>query len=197
MQKKFIKLLLSLVITFEIFGCSTAHKVDAVSAYYNEATQDYAYCNASDCPKPTHFTIDNSDDTPPIYAVPQPVAKPIVRKETIIVNFRFNRSTLTKQDVRLIDKKIKSLGYSSNIQILIIGFTDNVEGRVSKHHANEILANKRALAVKKLLVRKYGVAANKITVRGKPLCCYVATNKNKGGRKKNRRAQINIEVKSN
>lgn len=196
MQKRYTKLFLSLVITAEIIGCSTHVKPNDAQLFYNPQIQDYAYCNTESCPQPTEFTLDTEEDIPPIFVVP--IVNEHPRKESktekIVVNFPFNKAYLTKVDLSKLTKRLEVVKSDPDVHVAIIGYTDNVEAISSKSRANQKLALERAMVVKNLLVKKYGVNANKITVEGKPLCCYVANNKNKHGRYENRRAEIKVVI---
>ncbi len=191
MQRKYTRLFWSLVITAEIIGCSTTAKPNEAQIFYNPQIQDYAYCNAESCPQPTVFTLDTEEPLPPVF-IPPIVKEP--RTEKIVVNFPFNKAYLTKNDLRKLTKRLEVVKADPDVKVEIIGYTDNVEAISRRSRANQKLALERAEVVKNLLIKKYGVTANKITVQGKPLCCYVATNKNKHGRYENRRAEIEVVI---
>ncbi len=190
MQRKYTKLFWSLVITAEIIGCSTPVKPQNAQIFFNPQTQDYAYCNEESCPQPTVFTLDTEEELPPIFIAPVKGS----RTEKVVVNFPFNKAYLTKNDLVKLSKRLEIVKSDPDVRVAIIGYTDNVEAITSKSHANQKLALERAMVVKNLLIKKYGISANKITVQGKPLCCYVATNKNKHGRYENRRAEIEVVI---
>lgn len=194
MQKKYIKLLLSLVITNELVGCSSTSVPVMNKLYYDKATESYAYCKSESCPQPTQFTIDNEEDHPPIYLEP-PV---IIKDEEVkgmVVNFAFNRYYLTTADIHKLSRKFDSLrGELGNTKVTIIGYTDNVEAVRKKSNANMKLALARAQVVKSFLIRKYNFVPANITTEAKPLCCYIASNKTRKGRFANRRAEIRIVI---
>lgn len=193
MQKKFTMLFLSLGLIINMVACSSNKAPTQARVYFDNTGGDYAYCNAESCPQPTKFTVDNTPAEPPIYLMPESV--PVVIQPTvekITVNFAFSKANLTATDIQRLNSKFNTLkSRKSNIKIKIVGFTDNVEGL---DHINAKLANKRALVVKKYLMRHYGYKGNDITTEAKPLCCYVATNKTARGRLENRRSEVQIII---
>lgn len=195
MQGKYIKQLLSLVITTSfLLGCASDNTSPIEArTYFNTAINDYSYCNAESCPMPTQFTLDDEPDEPesPIFIAPVEVEK---RIDKFTVNFPFSKSYLTKAAIEKINRDINKLHLSKSEAIRIIGYTDNVEAVNHKSHFNKRLAHNRASAVKNYLVHHYGFKASNITIEAKPLCCYVASNKNKLGRYENRRAEIEIII---
>lgn len=194
MQKKYIKLLLSLAITTELVGCSSTSTQTMNKLYYDKTIGNYAYCNSESCPEPTQFTIDNEEERPPIYLEPPVIIKDEEAKE-MVVNFTFNRYYLTTADIHKLSRKFDSLrGELGNIEITVIGYTDNVEAVSKKSNANMKLALARAQVVKSFLIRKYKLVPANITIKAKPLCCYVASNKTRKGRFANRRAEIKIVI---
>lgn len=194
MQKKYIKLLLSLAITTELVGCSSTSTKTMSKLYYDKTIGNYAYCNNESCPQPTQFTIDNEEERPPIYLEPPVIIKDEEAKE-MVVNFTFNRYYLTTADIHKLSRKFDSLRRElDNIEITIIGYTDNVEAVSKKSNANMKLALARAQVVKSFLIRKYKLVPANITIKAKPLCCYVASNKTRKGRFANRRAEIKIVI---
>ncbi len=194
MQKKYIKLLLSLAITGELIGCSSTSAPVMNKLYYDKTTENYAYCNNESCPQVTQFTIDNDEVRPPIYLEPPVIIKDEKVKE-MVVNFAFNRYYLTTADIHKLSHKFDSLrGELGNTKVTIIGYTDNVEAVSKKSNANMRLALARAQVVKSFLIRKYKLVPANITIEAKPLCCYVASNKTRKGRFTNRRAEIKIVI---
>ncbi len=76
----------------------------------------------------------------------------------------------------------------NHFRIVIAGYTD---GSGSKEN-NAKLAEDRAKTVAHYLIEK-GISEERITVGGRPLCCYVASNDTEEGRAKNRRAEVFVE----
>lgn len=190
MQKKYTKLLLNLAIAISLIACSSTTVPQDVRPYYSNELGDYAYCNQESCPLVTRFTLDDEEEYKPIY-MESPV---VVRDKTItkiVVHYDFSKSFLHKIDQDKIKQVVSK--YKNQIDsVAIIGFTDNVEGRYKTF--NNGLSKRRAEVVRAYLI-KLGVKASDITYQGKPLCCYVSTNKTKKGRAINRRAELQIIIK--
>ncbi len=201
MQRKSIRLLLSLAITTSILSGCASDSPSPIEArtYYNVATNDYSYCNAESCPLPTQFTLDDEPDEPesPIFITPVTRVEIKKRTEKFAVNFTFSKSYLTKSAISKIRASIKHLHITKDEQIKVIGYTDNVEAVKHKSHFNQRLAHNRAEAVRNYLIHHYGFKASNITIEARPLCCYVASNKNKVGRYENRRAEIEVVITQN
>lgn len=192
MQKKYIKQLLSLVITIELVACSsnTLPTPNNAVPYYDMKTHDYVYCQSESCPQPTQFTVDNEEEHKPIFIEPVVVEE---KKIDITVNYDFSKSYLHPNQKAKIRQQIEAYK-ARDINIEIVGYTDSVESNKTKSY-NSKLARARALAVKKYLI-SLGVKASDITVVGRPLCCYISTNKTSKGRALNRRADIKIIIKN-
>ena len=71
---------------------------------------------------------------------------------------------------------------------VIEGHTDNVGGKAY----NERLSQRRADAVRKYLIDKFGIAASRLTAKGYGFAKPVADNKTAEGRQKNRRIEASI-----
>ena len=67
-----------------------------------------------------------------------------------------------------------------------MGHTDNQGGLES----NFDLSKRRAAAVKDMLVKQYGIAADRLTANGVSYLAPVSTNGNDAGRGKNRRVEL-------
>lgn len=192
MPKKYIKQLLSLVITIELVACSSNSLPNPNNAqpYYDAGAHDYAYCQSESCPQPTQFTVDNEEEHKPIFIEPPVIEE---KKIEVIVNYDFSKSYLHPNQKAKIKHQIEAYK-DRDVNIEIIGYTDSVESNKSKSY-NAKLAKSRAIVVKKYLI-SLGVKASSIAVSGRPLCCYIATNKSAKGRSLNRRADIKIIIKN-
>ena len=73
---------------------------------------------------------------------------------------------------------------------VIEGFTDNV----GKEASNVRLSTKRAESVRTELIKKFGIAANRLTAKGFGSSQPVADNATPEGRQKNRRIEAVIEA---
>lgn len=192
MPKKFTKLLWSLAITINAVGCSNVvQPVNSAKAYYSSDLGDYAYCNAESCPQATRFTLDEEEEQKPIFIEPIVVADSLV--ERVDVHYDFSKSVLRKSEIRKLEEQFHKLK-NENVKVTIIGYTDNVEASNRNSRFNQKLALSRAKVVKNFIVRHFGVKASDITISGKPLCCYVTSNKTAKGRAENRRAEVQVYV---
>lgn len=72
-------------------------------------------------------------------------------------------------------------------RIELVGYTDNVGER----SRNEEIAQMRALSVKQYLM-SLGLSDIQIRIRGRGLCCYIASNKSDETRGLNRRVEIHL-----
>ena len=110
------------------------------------------------------------------------------QRETLAVMFEPDSATITdatKAKVRQLVERLNERGYRF---ITIEGYTDNS----GLHEANIALSQKRADAVKKLMIQ-YGIDSHKIKATGKGELNPVADNDTPEGRAQNRRIEIVIE----
>lgn len=117
------------------------------------------------------------------------VVKP---EEVIIIYFDFDKSKLTERSREQLDSVYAIVAENSKAKIQISGYTDGM----GEEDYNIQLGKRRAKACADYLIQK-GVDANRITFRSFGECCPVEDEKvngkdNPSGRKKNRRALINI-----
>ena len=70
----------------------------------------------------------------------------------------------------------------------ISGYTDNVGN--NKH--NQKLSERRAISVRAYIMKKFGIAPERLTAKGYGESKPVASNKTKEGRAKNRRVETNF-----
>lgn len=199
MQKRYIKLLLSLVITIDFIGCANTMPTakNDIKPYYNQKIGDYAYCSSESCPQPTQFTLDNEPEQVPIFinkSIP-PTTVEVPRKlvESIKVHFDFSKSTLRKHEMTKLSNQFAKLK-SKNIEVVITGYTDNIEDASKKKGFNKHLALQRAEVVQQLIIDKFAIPEKNIKIDGKPLCCYVSSNKTSSGRAENRRSEVQIYI---
>ncbi|WP_157632744.1 OmpA family protein [Hoeflea sp. 108] len=80
----------------------------------------------------------------------------------------------------------KLLGDNPALAVAVVGHTDNQ----GKFDYNIDLSNRRAAAVKSVLVSQYGIDAGRLTAAGAGMMAPVATNDNDEGRAKNRRVAL-------
>jgi len=132
-----------------------------------------------ECPKPA---------PPPVVVAPKPV---IIEKgrQTLDVKFDFDKSTIKSG----YDKDIKGLAEVMkdypDLNVVIEGHTDSV-GTAAY---NKKLSQRRADAVKKYMVEKEGISANRITAKGFGEERPIASNSTNAGRAKNRRVEAAVD----
>lgn len=97
---------------------------------------------------------------------------------------------LTEAGSKILDGMFDKMKKIDPIQfrIVVAGYTD---GSGSKEN-NAKLAESRAKTVAQYFIEK-GISEERITVGGRPLCCYIEPNDNEEGRAKNRRAEVFVE----
>jgi OOP family OmpA-OmpF porin len=115
------------------------------------------------------------------------VAQEIVEKgrTTLEVLFDFDKSNIKKGYYNDVDNLVEAMKQHPELNVVIEGHTDNV----GKAAYNKKLSQRRANAVKKYMVEKGGIDANRLTAKGFGLEKPIASNKTKDGRAKNRRVE--------
>lgn len=103
----------------------------------------------------------------------------------LTVFFDFNSDRVSDEQVMGLLQLSKSLKAAP--RITVTGFTDNV----GPEHYNGFLAQRRAAAVKRLLIEN-GISPASIHAFGKGKCCYIENNNLSAGRAKNRRVTISL-----
>ena len=118
------------------------------------------------------------------------VKSPIIEKgrQPLDVKFDFGKATIKKYYYKDIDALAKVMKQYPDLSIVIEGHTCNVGPAAY----NKILSQRRAYAVKKFIVKKYGIDAKRLTTKGFGLDKPIASNTTKEGRKKNRRAEAAV-----
>lgn len=104
--------------------------------------------------------------------------------------FEFNQATLKKESFPELNRLLYFLKTNSEINITLLGHTDNV----GNEQYNQKLSESRALAVKNYLV-KYGCDSNRIKTKGYGSKKPIEDNNTEKGRKLNRRVEFNLEKK--
>jgi OmpA-OmpF porin, OOP family len=143
--------------------------------------------------KPAPVVVPKAEAPPPPVVVPPPAPAPkpaIIEKgrQTLDVEFDFDKSTIKKGYYKDIDSLVGVMKQYPDLNVIVEGHTDSV----GTPAYNKKLSLRRAEAVKKYMVEK-GIDANRIKVQGfgeeKP----IATNKTKEGRQKNRRVEAAVD----
>ncbi len=97
---------------------------------------------------------------------------------------------IPRRGYRALRKLAKILKDNPNLEITIEGHTDNLAIKNKRFKDNWDLSAARAIAVARVLINKYGVPPERITVAGRSMYSPVAPNTTKIGRAKNRRIEI-------
>lgn len=106
------------------------------------------------------------------------------------VYFDQDDAKLTEAGLKILDRmfdQMKEIN-PNHFRIVIASYTDGSGTRGN----NAKLAEDRAKTVAHYFIEK-GISEERITVGGRPLCCYVASNDTEEGRAKNRRAEVFVE----
>lgn len=107
--------------------------------------------------------------------------------ETLLLQFGYNITGIENSSAKTLDGLIKKLKGVEDLQITIVGHTDNI-GSTS---FNKELSKNRALEVKQTLIRK-GISSNNISIIAEGESNPLAPNDTEAGRAKNRRVEIKV-----
>ena len=125
-------------------------------------------------------------------AKPEPKAEvepePIEKGKNIVlkgVNFESASARLTAESFSVLDEIALTLNENQNIEIEIRGYTDNV----GESNANQLLSERRAIAVKKYL-GDHGISPTRLQAVGYGALDPIASNLTKEGRAANRRIEF-------
>jgi len=149
--------------------------------------------DASTCPQPVAEPMMVSEPAPVIAPPPPPPPAPkpaIIEKgrQTLNVEFDFDKSTIKKGYDKDINDLAKVMKDYPDLNVVIEGHTDNV-GTAAY---NKKLSQRRAEAVKQYMVEK-GIDANRITAEGFGFDRPIASNDTEEGRQKNRRVEAAVD----
>jgi OOP family OmpA-OmpF porin len=109
---------------------------------------------------------------------------------SLAIQFDTGKAVIKPQYEEQIKKVADFMTAHPETTAVIEGFTDNV----GKEATNKRLSQKRAESVKTDLVKKYGIAAGRLHVKGFGSAQPVADNATAEGREKNRRISVVIET---
>lgn len=130
----------------------------------------------------TTVTVNPPPPPPP----PPPPAPKVIDRLTIRVNFDSDKAVIRNADVPELQKAIDFVKKYPGSKIAVEGYTDSRGG--DQYNLN--LSARRAAAVKKYIVDKGGVNADRITSAGKGKANPVGDNATEKGRFENRRVEI-------
>ncbi|MGO9138507.1 MAG: OmpA family protein, partial [Syntrophales bacterium] len=110
-------------------------------------------------------------------------------RATLDVKFDFDKAVVKPQYYKDIQSVAEVMKKYPDLKIVIEGHTDNVGG--NKYNLN--LSQKRAEAVKNVMVTKFNIEPSRLTAKGFGESKPIASNSTKEGRQKNRRVEAAVE----
>ncbi len=100
--------------------------------------------------------------------------------------FEVNSAAIRDESAPTLEQVTRLLAEDPELNLIVVGHTDNV-GRL---HYNLQLSERRAAAMVKQLVKRYGVAKQRLRSAGVGFLAPVASNNSEEGRAKNRRVEL-------
>jgi OmpA-OmpF porin, OOP family len=110
-------------------------------------------------------------------------------RATLDVKFDFGKAVVKQNYYKDIQSLAEVMKKYPDLKIVIEGYTDNVGGK--KYNLN--LSQKRAEAIKKVMVTKFNIEPSRLTAKGFGESKPIASNSTKEGRQKNRRVEAAVE----
>ena len=153
-----------------------------------DSDKDGVYDYLDKCPgTPAGVKVDKDGCPPPMAAT----EKAIIEKGRVTLNveFDFDKAIVKPKYDNEIGQLAAVLKKYPDLRITIEGHTDNV----GKEAYNEKLSQRRADAVRKVLVEKFGIDAARLKAKGYGPKQPVAPNTTKEGRQQNRRVDAAAE----
>jgi OOP family OmpA-OmpF porin len=119
------------------------------------------------------------------------VEKAIVEKgrATLLVEFDFDKAVVKPKYDQEIEKLSNVMKKYPDLDIVVEGHTDNIGTK----QYNERLSQRRADAIREVMVKKFGIDAARIKAKGYGLSNPIASNATKAGRQQNRRVEAAVE----
>jgi len=119
------------------------------------------------------------------------VEQKIMEKGRVTLNVQFDtaKAIVKPKYYKNIFEVAEVMKKYPDLKIVIEGHTDNVGGAAY----NQKLSQKRADAIKKVMVDKFNIPANRLTAKGFGLTRPIADNKTKAGKQQNRRVEAAAE----
>jgi OmpA-OmpF porin, OOP family len=100
--------------------------------------------------------------------------------------FDTNKADIKMESKPALEEIAKLIKKDAGLKLHVVGHTDNVGG----YEFNLSLSKRRADAVVAMLIKEYGIAANRMTPNGVAYLAPVAANTAEEGRAKNRRVEL-------
>ncbi len=122
---------------------------------------------------------------------PPPVEQKIIEKGRVTMDVEFDtgKAIVKPAYYKEIEAVADVLKKYPDLKIVVEGHTDNVGGE--KYNLN--LSQKRAEAIKAVMVQKFNIEASRITAKGFGFSNPLADNSTKEGRQQNRRVEAAVE----
>ncbi len=135
---------------------------------------------------------DTADDFTLVAPVPPPVVETIIEKADKVstVLFDFDQSTINRSYYHILDEVANNAKEDGTVYLRVDGHTCSI----GSYEYNQRLSERRALAVKRYLVRK-GVSPDRIKIYAHGETQPASSNSTAEGRRLNRRAVVNISSK--
>lgn len=143
-----------------------------------------------------HGAAEQVAEVPPPAPAPEPAPAPLPKEETIVVrdlHFAFYSSKIDAQDKDKLDTIATRLkGEAASTELNIGGHTDSI----GTDAYNQKLSERRANAVRDVLVNEYGVEGGRVNAVGYGESRPVADNATAEGRAVNRRVEAEVEAQA-
>jgi OOP family OmpA-OmpF porin len=110
-------------------------------------------------------------------------------RATLDVKFDFGKAVVKQKYYKDIQSVAEVMKKYPDLKIVIEGYTDNVGGK--KYNLN--LSQKRAEAIKNIMVTKFNIEPSRLTAKGFGESKPIASNSTKDGRQKNRRVEAAVD----
>ncbi len=104
------------------------------------------------------------------------------------VHFETDRATLAPAEQQKIRDRLRHVDLGAQGRIFVLGYTDST----GKQAHNNVLARKRAQAVRRIIIAEPGIDADKVIALGRGAAQPVADNGLAEGRSRNRRAEVHF-----
>ncbi|MBF6624635.1 MAG: hypothetical protein B7Z23_04295 [Pseudomonadales bacterium 32-61-5] len=148
-----------------------------------------AYCWANGTEEQTVALVETVEPTPVAQSEPEPMAEPV--RVELDVKFDFDRAVVKQDsmsDIQDLADFMKQYGQTSTV---VEGHTDSV----GTDAYNQRLSERRANAVRDVLVNQHGLDASRVDAVGYGESRPVADNSTEEGRAINRRVEAEVEAR--
>lgn len=148
-----------------------------------------AYCWANGTEEQTVALVETAEPTPVAQSEPEPMAEPV--RVELDVKFDFDRAVVKQDsmsDIQDLADFMKQYGQTSTV---VEGHTDSV----GTDAYNQRLSERRANAVRDVLVNQHGLDASRVDAVGYGESRPVADNSTEEGRAINRRVEAEVEAR--